>query len=330
MLLYYILYLISDFVLDIWFWLILRQLLMVDKNLYKNEEHLKKILEGKCTFRLENLDDPLYNKNQTLNVLKRRVQMKGNQNNSRNIRQAKGVDMIGCGNTYDTKKVETLLAKQKYLTELIHKEKKMTQSRRIGKPMGQPPAMRESRGMYARQTGAVPGFEGMAISQSHQRNRGSNATRGSRQMSGTMDEGMAMGNTRESLGSYQNRRDSRNTDKIQDSLTNVAHMVDQGYQTRRESRRSQGYMSNSHRNCLLLFESMKYSKMLMPRVDILRIYKIMFRLHVQKLQTKRKHEINAQPNHWPKVRHFIITTIYTNSYKYLNTYISMLSLNKKH
>lgn len=225
----------------------LRQLLMVDKNLYKNEEHLKKILEGKCTFRMENLDDPLYNKNQTLNVLKRRVQMAGNQQNTHNARQAKGVDMIGCGNTYDSKKVETLLAKQKYLTELIHKEKKMTQSRRIGKPMGQPPAMRESRGMYARQTGALPGFEAMPVSQSHQRNRGSNATRGSRRVSGVMDEGMAMGNTRESLGSYHNRRESRNMEQIQDSLSNVADMVDQGYQTKRESRRSQGYMSNSHR-----------------------------------------------------------------------------------
>lgn len=229
-------------------------MLAVDKNLFKNEEHLKKILEGKCTSRLENLNDPLYNKNQTLNVLKRREQMMENKKNSRLAHLSKGVDMIGCGNTYDSQKVKSLLAKQKYLTEMIQKEKTMSQSRKLNHNFGNGKNLTDSSQVYAKQTKAIPGDENLVnkrVSQSYSRNRGSRSVNPvERPNSRGTNPSVTQRNSRVNFEQYPEMANSRQI--VRDSLSNVADFNEPSYRSKRGSRRSHGYMSNSQ-SIIILF-----------------------------------------------------------------------------
>ena len=167
---------------------------------------------------------------------------------------SKGVDMIGCGNTYDSQKVQSLLAKQKYLTEMIQKEKTLSQSRKLNSNFANAQKMTNASQTYARQTGAIPGYEDLAnkrVSQSHSRNRGSRSlNQVNRSNSGGTNPSVTQRNSRPSVEQYPEMANSRNI--VRDSLSNVADFNEPSYRSKRGSRRSHGYMSNSQ-SIIILF-----------------------------------------------------------------------------
>lgn len=91
----------------------------MDKNLYNTEKHLKNMLEGKQNGYLEYLDQKNCEDNLDFETLKRREFVKEAAKNKSNVLLGtnNGVNMIGSGNMFNSKNIETMLAREKYLKE---------------------------------------------------------------------------------------------------------------------------------------------------------------------------------------------------------------------
>ena len=94
-------------------------MLIVDKNLYHSEQHLRNILKGSQTENLENLTNPNRNDNYSFEVLKRRECVKNNhlKNKEANKCLNSRVDMIGSGKLFKSGKIESMIKRDKYFNE---------------------------------------------------------------------------------------------------------------------------------------------------------------------------------------------------------------------
>lgn len=100
-----------------------RQLLAVDKNLYYNQKHLENILNGTQNQYLEKINDPMNVNSYPIDVLKRKEWVRQNQESKQEKGFRKnGMDMIGTGNLFDSSKVETIIARDKYFQNKFHQK----------------------------------------------------------------------------------------------------------------------------------------------------------------------------------------------------------------
>lgn len=94
----------------------------VDKNLFYNQKHLQKILEGKQDHYMQNIKDPNNMDTFSLEVLKRKEWVRQNKERANNSNNCKNrVDMIGSGNMYDSSKIETMIARENFLKNKFSK-----------------------------------------------------------------------------------------------------------------------------------------------------------------------------------------------------------------
>lgn len=99
-----------------------RQLLAVDKNLYNTEKHLQNILDGKQNDNLEYLDRRNVEDHLDFESLKRREFVKESKKNRNNnfSNTNNGVSLFGSGNVFNSKNIETIIAREKYLQEGVN------------------------------------------------------------------------------------------------------------------------------------------------------------------------------------------------------------------
>ena len=99
-----------------------RQLLAVDKNLYNTEKHLQNILDGKQNDNLEYLDRRNVEDHLDYESLKRREFVKESKKNRNNnfSNTNNGVSLFGSGNVFNSKNIETIIVREKYLQEGVN------------------------------------------------------------------------------------------------------------------------------------------------------------------------------------------------------------------
>lgn len=87
----------------------------MDKNMFYNQEHLRKILEGTQDQYMQRLGDGADKDNYPLEVLKRKEWVRQNKQKNAQSRNCNNrVDMIGSGNLFDSSKLETMIARENY------------------------------------------------------------------------------------------------------------------------------------------------------------------------------------------------------------------------